>query len=138
VTGKAILVVDDEVGTAKALVRLFHRDGHSVDTATNGHLALVQLRKRRYDLILCDLRMPKLDGPGLYRALAQDQPQLLSRIIFVTGDTLSPAAKAFLEDSHAPYLVKPFHAEEVRRAVQQVLHHLEGSTNTGQPEALEI
>jgi hypothetical protein len=39
---------------------------------------------------------------------------------------LSPAAKTFLEDSHAPYLVKPFHAEEVRRVVQQALHRLEG------------
>jgi signal transduction histidine kinase/CheY-like chemotaxis protein len=126
VTGKAILVIDDEVGTAKALVRLFHRDGHSVDTAANGHLALAQLQQRPYDLILCDLRMPKLDGPGLYRSLAQDQPQLLPRFIFVTGDTLSPAAKAFLEDSQAPYLVKPFHAEEVRRVVQHALHRLEG------------
>jgi PAS domain S-box-containing protein len=125
-TGKTILVIDDEVGTAKALVRLFHRDGHNVDTAADGHLALAQLRERPYDLILCDLRMPKLDGPGLYRSLAQDQPQLLPRFIFVTGDTLSPTAKAFLEDSQAPYLVKPFHAEEVRQVVQQALHRLEG------------
>ena len=125
VTGKAILVIDDEVGTAKALVRLFHRDGHRVDTAANGHLALAQLQKRPYDLILCDLRMPKLDGPGLYRSLAQNHPQLLPRFIFVTGDTLSPVAKAFLEDSQAPYLVKPFHAEEVRRIVQHALHRLE-------------
>jgi len=89
-------------------------------------LALAQLRTRPYDLIVCDLRMPKLDGPGLYRSLAQDQPQLLPRFIFVTGDTLSPAAKVFLEDSQAPYLVKPFHAEEVRRVVQHALHRLEG------------
>jgi two-component system NtrC family sensor kinase len=126
VTRKAILVIDDEVSTAKALVRLFHRDGHSVDIATNGHMALAQLRQRSYDLILCDVRMPKLDGPGLYRSLAQTQPQLLPRFIFVTGDTLSPAAKAFLEDSQAPYLMKPFHAEEVRRVVQQALHRLAG------------
>ena len=65
--------------------------------SANGHLALAQLQKRPYDLILCDLRMPKLDGPGLYRCLAQDQPQLLPRFIFVTGDTLSPAAKTFLD-----------------------------------------
>ena len=43
----------------------------------------------------------------------------------MTGDTLSPVAKAFLEDSQAPYLVKPFHAEEVRRVVQHALHRLE-------------
>ena len=125
ITGKELLVIDDEVGTAKALVRLFHRDGHTVDTAANGHLALTQLRRRPYDLILCDLRMPKLDGPGLYRTLAQDQPHLLQRFIFLTGDTLSPEAKAFLEESGAPYLVKPFHAVEVRRVVQQALQRLE-------------
>ena len=125
VTGKTILVIDDEVSTAKALVRLFHRDGHSVDIAANGHLALARLQERPYDLILCDLRMPQLDGPGLYRSLAQDRPQLLPRFIFVTGDTLSPTAKTFLEDSQVPYLVKPFHAAEVLRVVQQTLHRLE-------------
>ena len=125
VTGKDLLVIDDEVGTTKALVRLFHREGHTVDTAANGHLALAKLQTRSYDLILCDLRMPELNGPGLYRALAHEQPHLLPRFIFLTGDTLSPEAKAFLEESHAPYLVKPFHAAAIRQVVQQALQRLE-------------
>src|SRR4030095_9845535 len=65
ISGKDLLIIDDEVGATKALVRLFHREGHTVDTAMNGHLALAKLQTRSYDLILCDLRMPKLDGPGL-------------------------------------------------------------------------
>jgi signal transduction histidine kinase/sensor domain CHASE-containing protein/ActR/RegA family two-component response regulator len=124
VTGKTLLVVDDEVGTTKALVRLFQRDGHTVDTAGNGHVALARLRERSYDLILCDLRMPQLDGPGLYRLIAQEQPHLLPRFVFFTGDTLSPEAKTFLADSSAPYLVKPFRAAAVRQVVQQTLQRL--------------
>lgn len=125
ITGKTLLVVDDEVGTTKALVRLFHRDGHTVDTAVNGHGALARLRAVHYDLILCDLRMPQLDGPTLYRMVAQEQPHLLQRFVFLTGDTLSPEARTFLEDSRAPYLVKPFRAVAVRQLVQQTLQRLE-------------
>jgi signal transduction histidine kinase/CheY-like chemotaxis protein len=117
----AILVVDDEPGIAKALTRLLCRDGHTVDTATNGRLALAKLQERPYDLILSDLRMPDLDGPGLYRTLEEHAPQLCRRFIFLTGDTLSPETLAFFAQSGVLRLTKPFTAAEVRRAIQQVL-----------------
>jgi CheY-like chemotaxis protein len=121
---KVILIVDDEVGISKGLAYLFRRDGHQVDTAANGHLALARLQEREYDLILCDLRMPELDGPGLYRALAFHTPHLLRRFIFLTGDTLSPEAQTFLAQTGAVRLNKPFRAAEVRRVVQQTLQTL--------------
>jgi CheY-like chemotaxis protein len=121
---KFILVVDDEAGIAKALAYLFRRDGHQVDTAANGHLALARLQEREYDLILCDLRMPELDGPGLYRALELHAPHLLQRFIFLTGDTLSPEAHTFFNQTGAVRLTKPFRAAEVRRVVQQTLQAL--------------
>jgi CheY-like chemotaxis protein len=113
-------LADDEPG-AKALSRLLQRDGYTVDTAANGRLALAQLQERSYDLILSDLRMPELDGPGLYRALEQHAPQLCGRFIFLTGDTLSPETLAFLAQSGVPRLTKPFTAAEVRRAIAQAL-----------------
>ena len=70
IRSRAILLVDDEPSIVKALTRLLRRDGHTVDTASNGRLALARLQERTYDVILSDLRMPELDGPGLYRALA--------------------------------------------------------------------
>ena len=97
------------------------RDGHTVDTAANGRLALAKLQERAYDLILSDLRMPELDGPGLYRALEQHAPPLCRRFIFLTGDTLSPEVQAFLAQSGVPRLTKPFTAAEVRRAIAQAL-----------------
>ena len=121
VPGAVILLVDDEAGIAKAVPRLLRRDGHTVDTAANGRLALAKLQERAYDLILCDLRMPELDGPGLYRALAQDAPALCRRFIFLTGDTLSPEIQHFLAHSGVPRLTKPFTAAEVRQAVAQAL-----------------
>jgi CheY-like chemotaxis protein len=119
--GKAILVVDDEPGITSALAYLLSRDGYLVDTAANGRLALEKLYKRAYDLILCDLRMPELDGPGLYREVEQRSPTLIQRMIFLTGDTLSSETRIFLERADMPYLSKPFRAADVRRVVQQRL-----------------
>jgi two-component system NtrC family sensor kinase len=116
-----ILIVDDEPGIVSALAHLLRRDGHTVDTAANGQLALAKLHTQAYDLILCDLRMPELDGPGLYQALQQQYPYLLRRVIFLTGDTLSEEARTFLEQTEVPRLSKPFRAAEVRQLVQHVL-----------------
>jgi C4-dicarboxylate-specific signal transduction histidine kinase len=119
-----ILIVDDEIGIVRGLARLLRRDGHQVDTASNGRQALGMLHEREYDLILCDLRMPELDGPGVYRAVGAFQPQALQRFIFLTGDTLSPEAGAFLEQTGMPRLIKPFSAADGRRVVQQALSAL--------------
>src|SRR5262249_38731575 len=84
-----ILLVDDEISIANALARLLRRDGHTVETAANGRQALAKIQERTYDLILSDWRMPELDGPGLYQALAQQYPHLCQRTIVFTGDTMS-------------------------------------------------
>jgi PAS domain S-box-containing protein len=124
VKDKTILIIDDEPGIVSALAYLLSRDGYHVDTAGNGRLALEKLQHRAYDLILCDLRMPELDGPGLYREIEAHLPHLVRRIIFLTGDTLSPEAREFLERAGISRLNKPFRAAEVRRAVQQAVQAL--------------
>jgi CheY-like chemotaxis protein len=124
VKDKRILIIDDEPGIVSALAYLLSRDGYHVDTASNGRLALERLQRQAYDLILCDLRMPELDGPGLYREVEARLPHMLQRIIFLTGDTLSPEAREFLEKAGISRLNKPFRAVEVRRAVQQALQAL--------------
>jgi nitrogen-specific signal transduction histidine kinase/CheY-like chemotaxis protein len=131
--GQTILVVDDERSLASGLARLLGRDGHTVDIAANGRLALDMLAARAYDCILCDVRMPELDGPSLYRLLERQQPHLCQRLIFLTGDTLEPATQAFLAASGAPCLTKPFTSAEVRRAIQQVMHPASPAVQTGAP-----
>jgi signal transduction histidine kinase len=116
-----ILVVDDEPEIAAVLAEMLSTDGHEVETAANGRIALARLRERTYDLILSDLRMPKLDGAGLYRELERERPELLSRLIFLTGDELGGETTEFLQRTGAQALAKPFDADDVRRVVQRVL-----------------
>jgi CheY-like chemotaxis protein len=119
--GKAILIVDDEEGIRRSLARLLRRDGYAVETASNGREALEKCRAQIFDLILSDLRMPELDGPGFYRELVRHSPPLGQRVLFLTGDTLSPEVDAFLADIAAPRLTKPFTATVARRAICQAL-----------------
>jgi len=128
-TPAKILLIDDEPSLVRGLTRLLHRDGYSVDTAPNGQHALAQLQTQRYDLILCDLQMPVLDGPALYTLLAQQAPALCQRVIFLTGDTLGAASTAFLAQCGQPCLYKPCTVAEVRGLIQQVLDGAAATTN---------
>ena len=129
-----ILLIDDETSFVRALARLLCREGYTVHTVANGHQALPKLRTQRYDVILCDLRMPALDGPTLYTLVQQQAPALCQRIIFVTGDTLNVESTAFLAQCGQPYLYKPCTAAEVREAIQQQLGHATAA-ETGAPGA---
>jgi PAS domain S-box-containing protein len=121
VRGKRILVVDDEPGIAGVLAEVLQLDGHAVETVSNGEAALGKLTAGGYDLILSDIRMPELDGPGLYWEIERRDPHMLQRMIFLTGDTLSPATREFLEKTGVPCLSKPFALSDVREIVQHVL-----------------
>jgi signal transduction histidine kinase len=118
---KAILVVDDEPDLAAVIAEVLERDGHTVMTATNGAIALEMLESHAYDLVVSDVRMPVLDGEGLYQEIERRFPALRERIIFLTGDVLGREKQAFLERIAAPTLAKPYDLIEVRRLVHQVL-----------------
>jgi signal transduction histidine kinase/CheY-like chemotaxis protein len=120
-TPKAILVIDDEPDMAATLAEALQRDGHQVDVATDGSMALDMLARRAYDLLLSDTQMPKLDGKGLYHEVARRFPALLQRMIFVTGDVLDRQKREFLESTGALCLAKPFDLDDVRRVIHRVL-----------------
>jgi CheY-like chemotaxis protein len=129
-----ILLIDDEASFVRALAQLLRREGYTVHTVANGQQALPKLRTQRYDVILCDLRMPALDGPTLYTLVQQQSPAVCQRIIFVTGDTLNVESTAFLAQCGQPYLYKPCTAAAVREAIQQQLDRAT-SAETGAPGA---
>ena len=119
---RAILIVDDEPDVAELLGELLTGAGHRVDRAASGNQALRRLAQRSYDAILSDLKMPDLDGPGLYRRLRQTHPHLLERLVFISGDTLGLGASAFLARTGRPLLEKPFVPAEVLQVVERVLN----------------
>ena len=117
-----LLLIDDQPSFVRGLTRLLQRDGYTVETAANGYEALAQFPTHHYDVIVCDLQMPALDGHAFYDRLRRQFPSLCQRVIFVTGDTLGGDSTAFLAQCGQPYLYKPCTAAEVRSAIQQTLH----------------
>jgi len=116
-----LLVVDDEAEIAD-LMRLFLEGaGYEVMTAESGELALALLAEARFDAVVSDLRMPDLDGAGLWLELRQQWPALSRRLLFVTGDTLSPGARSFLEETGCPCLDKPFTKADLLAGVAALL-----------------
>lgn len=119
--GKSVLVVEDQLSIANLLAEILNLHGHIVDTVPNGFMALRQLQEHTYDLIMSDLQMPVLDGLGLYRELERSRPDLLGRIVFVTGNADEPAWQTFLSVTGAPCISKPFTIDEIHRVTQQLL-----------------
>ncbi len=117
VPGQTVLVVDDDPFVTTFLAQLLAQDGHRVDTAPGAAEALERLGACRYDLVISDVRMPKIDGPRFYRELERRRPGDRPPFIFMTGDILGGDTLQFLESIKAPCLNKPFGIEEVRRAV---------------------
>ena len=124
---KRILVVDDEVEVAELVAEVLLNDGHDVVVAHSGNEGLRAISGRRFDIVLSDLRMPDLDGPGLLRALQRERPELVARIAFMTGDKLSPDVEAFLKGSTRPHIEKPISPGDVRALIQRVLTGVAGS-----------
>jgi two-component system NtrC family sensor kinase len=82
--------------------------GFEAATAESGAVALELLAAARFDAIVSDLRMPDMDGAALWREVRLRWPALARRTLFVTGDTLSPGAEAFLAEAGCAALDKPF------------------------------
>jgi CheY-like chemotaxis protein len=116
-----ILVVDDEPLVTMLIAEALALEGHDVDTARDGQEALDKVAACAYDAILSDLRMPGLDGVGLYRELDQHDPSLLRRIAFVSGTTQPVEYASFLEETGVTVLRKPFAIDDLQQLVQRLL-----------------
>jgi len=119
--GKRILVVDDEKYILDFFVEVFQMYPVDVDTACDGRAAMDMMQLHEYDLIVTDFKMPQMSGRDLFEWIKEHRPHLAQRIVFVTGDTVSPETRSFFESTTNRYLAKPFRIEEVREVVQQTL-----------------
>ncbi len=116
--GLLILVVDDDPAVV-AMIRRSLSGSNRISVAHNGLEALTLCTIEPFDLILCDLKMPVMNGPEFYERLLQINPLLATNVIFISGDTTNPATRSFLETSGQPLLSKPFTPTELHAAIAE-------------------
>jgi signal transduction histidine kinase len=119
--GASVLLVEDEPALAAAVAEGLKDAGFVVERAGDGEEALARVRARTYDLIVCDLKMPRVDGIEFYRTIAAANPLLTRRVVFVTGDVVGTEAERFLEETGCRWLAKPFRLADLLRAAEEVL-----------------
>jgi CheY-like chemotaxis protein len=117
----AVLVVEDEPALANAVSEALEDAGYWVDHAADGQQALECVRQAVYDVVVCDLKMPRMDGRAFYLEVARTTPRLAQRIVFVTGDVAGTDAARFLEDTGCRWLAKPFRLRELIGLIRELV-----------------
>ena len=116
-----ILAVDDEVAISRLLKRILEAQGHNVTAVNSGLEALEMLNRQKFDLVICDLKMPGMNGRELYAYLKERKPELARRVIFSTGDVVSDESWTFLQEVGNRFINKPFKPEQVLAEIQRFL-----------------
>lgn len=104
---KVLLIEDDGVLNALMATQL-RQQGIQVDAVVNGVEGWQRLMDSEYDLIVCDIQMPEMDGRQLYAQVMQVKPHLARRFFFMTGNVDSEGVQTFLRASGRDYIQKPF------------------------------
>src|SRR5438046_1470686 len=117
---KAILVVDDDRQLASALQWILAEENYFVDVAFDGEEAITKLKVHQYDIVICDLKMPKLRGDEFYLRVKEISPQLADHFIFITAFAGDPQLAAFLNRHEVKYLVKPFPVQGLITCVKEL------------------
>jgi CheY-like chemotaxis protein len=114
-------MIDDE-----ELILHFGREslgplGCQLDIASDGETALRRLRETRYDVMVCDWKMPGLTGQQVYEEVRRSDPAAAERFIFITGDIMNDRIQIFLKETGRNCLAKPFSVDEFRSAIGTAL-----------------
>ncbi len=116
-----VLVVDDEEVIRELLSDLLGMMEYTVDVVQDGAAALAKLSQHAYAGIVSDIKMPGMNGMELFREIRAQYPRMVDRIVFSSGDTMTPETRAFLEEAGRPYICKPFNLSDLRAVVSQVV-----------------
>jgi CheY-like chemotaxis protein len=117
-----VLVIEGDSALRESIVGMVKRIGYLADDAANGEEAIERLPRYPYDVILCALRMPAMDGPAFHREVRSRYPGAGLRIVFMTVHAELEEYASFLADVGGPVLRKPFSMEELRLAIASPGH----------------
>ena len=122
--GVHVLLIEDEEGVRRPMARFLARRGAEVEEATDGVDGLGRLRVRAPDVILVDLRMPRMGGIELYAQLEQQRPDLAARVLFLSGDVSQLAEPGNTPVPRERVLVKPVELAELERRIAAFVREL--------------
>ena len=111
-----VLIVDDEPLVRRVLSLVLYRD-HDIEAVENGEDALAMLETRPFDVVLCDVMMPGMNGMEVFEQVRRRRPGFERRIVFVTGGAFVPRLVEFLETCDNLQLLKPFDVPQIFTAV---------------------
>ncbi len=114
-----VLIVDDEESMRDFLSIMLHREGYQVDTATDGAQAVVHLRDHSYDLVISDIKMPRMTGLELLAHIKDRTPETV--VLMVTAFSSTDEAVEAMKQGAYDYITKPFKNEEIRLIVKNAL-----------------
>lgn len=121
--GKNILIVDDDEDLSNLYETFFTYDGYKVDTFTDPVDALYSFRKGLYDLVLLDLKMPKMNGVELFKKLQNIDPDLSYRFITAANKEYVENLKANNPTIEEYIIYKPLWLKEIRTTIHSLLSH---------------
>ncbi len=127
---RSILVVDDELLIRDLLYDFFHGQGWDIAVAESAHKALEILRSRKVDLVLTDVKMPRMDGLELTTEIRDAYPDL--PVVLMTGYPSVESAVAALRQRVTDYITKPFNINRLYKVVEAAVD--EKKTVSGPPE----
>lgn len=116
-----ILVIEDEETVRENILELLDAEGFDAIAAPNGRIGLDLARQQLPDLILCDVRMPELDGYGVLQGIRSDPAMAGIPLIFLTAKASNTDLSYGLELGANAYITKPFTITELLSAISQIL-----------------
>ena len=126
--GLRVLIVEDEEAVRRPMARYLTRRGAEVDEAADGVEGLARLRTQPANVILADLRMPRMGGVELYAQLEEERPELAARVLFLSGDVSQLAQPGNTPVPRERVLVKPVELAELERRILAFVRGAGGST----------
>ena len=131
--GVRVLIVEDEEAVRRPMVRYLTRRGAQVDEAADGVEGLARLRAQPANVILADLRMPRMGGVELYAQLEEERPELAQRVLFLSGDVSQLAEPGNTPVPRERVLVKPVELAELERRILAFVRGAGGAGGSQEP-----
>jgi DNA-binding NtrC family response regulator len=115
-----ILLIEDEPSVTAFLRAALERHGYAVANAASGAEGLNMLSGGKYSGVISDIRMPgAVNGAEVHAWIQKNRPELCARIILISGDTANSETQAFLAQSRAPCIEKPFRVQQLMTVVEK-------------------